>query len=67
MPPIVTSPPVTTLTSWMTFEIFVAYDKPWDEEFQDVPGIAGRGRSSFRWVLLTVGRYFANSAPWLDK
>ena len=24
-------------------EIFVAYDKPWDEEFQDVPGTPGRG------------------------
>ena len=24
-------------------EIFMAYDKPWDEDFQDVPGTPGRG------------------------
>ena len=24
-------------------EIFIAYDKPWDEDFQDVPGTPGRG------------------------
>ena len=24
-------------------EIFMAYDKPWDEAFQDVPGTPGRG------------------------
>lgn len=24
-------------------EIFVAYEKPWDEDFQDVPGTPGRG------------------------
>ena len=24
-------------------EIFLAYDKPWDEDFQDVPGTPGRG------------------------
>ncbi len=24
-------------------EIFMAYDKPWDEEFQDIPGTPGRG------------------------
>lgn len=25
------------------FEVFVAFDKPWDEEFQDIPGTPGRG------------------------
>jgi len=24
-------------------EVFVAFDKPWDEEFQDIPGTPGRG------------------------
>jgi hypothetical protein len=24
-------------------EIFLAYDKPWDEDFQDIPGTPGRG------------------------
>jgi len=24
-------------------ELFLAYDKPWDEDFQDIPGIAPRG------------------------
>ena len=24
-------------------EIFMAYDKPWDEDFQDIPGTPGRG------------------------
>lgn len=24
-------------------ELFLAYDKPWDEEFQDIPGTPGRG------------------------
>ena len=24
-------------------EVFIAYDKPWDEDFQDVPGTPGRG------------------------
>ncbi len=24
-------------------EIFIAYDKPWDEDFQDIPGTPGRG------------------------
>ena len=24
-------------------EIFIAYDKPWDENFQDIPGTPGRG------------------------
>ena len=24
-------------------EVFVAYDKPWDEDFQDIPGTPGRG------------------------
>ena len=24
-------------------EMFMAYDKPWDEDFQDVPGTPGRG------------------------
>jgi vitamin B12 transporter len=24
-------------------EVFVAFDKPWDEEFQDIPGTLGRG------------------------
>ena len=28
-------------------EMFMAYDKPWDEDFQDVPGTPGRGRSVF--------------------
>ena len=42
VPPIVTSPPVTT-HHFDDLEIFVAYDKPWDEEFQDVPGTPGRG------------------------
>ena len=35
-------------------EIFVAYDKPWDEEFQDIPGTPGRGDqfslgATYRW------------------
>ncbi|MFL2938595.1 MAG: TonB-dependent receptor plug domain-containing protein [Opitutales bacterium] len=24
-------------------ELFIAYDKPWDEDFQDIPGTPGRG------------------------
>ena len=24
-------------------EVFIAYDKPWDEDFQDIPGTPGRG------------------------
>jgi hypothetical protein len=24
-------------------EVFVAFDKPWNEEFQDIPGTHGRG------------------------
>jgi hypothetical protein len=24
-------------------ELFLAYDKPWEKEFQDIPGIAPRG------------------------
>ena len=24
-------------------ELFLAYDKPWDENFQDIPGTPGRG------------------------
>ena len=24
-------------------EVFFAYDKPWDEDFQDIPGTPGRG------------------------
>ena len=24
-------------------EVFVAFDKPWDEDFQDIPGTPGRG------------------------
>ena len=24
-------------------ELFVAFDKPWEKEFQDIPGIAPRG------------------------
>ena len=35
-------------------ELFLAYDKPWDEEFQDLPGTPGRGDQfsfgvSYRW------------------
>ena len=35
-------------------EVFVAYDKPWDEEFQDIPGTPGRGDqfsfgTTYRW------------------
>ena len=35
-------------------ELFVAYDKPWDEDFQDVPGTPGRGDqfslgATYRW------------------
>ena len=28
-------------------ELFVAYEKPWDEDFQDVPGIAQGDQFSF--------------------
>ena len=35
-------------------EIFMAYDKPWDEDFQDVPGTPGRG-DQFSLGLPTVG------------
>jgi hypothetical protein len=36
------------------FEIFVAFEKPWDEEFQDIPGTPGRGDqfslgATYRW------------------
>jgi hypothetical protein len=30
-------------------ELFLAYDKPWDEAFQDVPGTPWAGRSVFLW------------------
>jgi len=35
-------------------ELFLAYDKPWDEEFQDIPGTPGRGDqfslgATYRW------------------
>ena len=35
-------------------EIFVAFEKPWDEEFQDIPGTPGRGDqfslgATYRW------------------
>jgi len=30
-------------TLFKDLEIFIAYDKPWDEDFQDVPGTPGRG------------------------
>ena len=39
----------------------MAYDKPWDEDFQDVPGTPGRG-DQFSLGLPTVGRYFVNNA-----
>ena len=28
---------------YQSLELFAAYDKPWDEDFQDVPGTPGRG------------------------
>jgi len=35
-------------------EVFIAYDKPWDEDFQDIPGTPGRGDqfslgATYRW------------------
>ena len=35
-------------------EIFIAFDKPWDEDFQDIPGTPGRGDqfslgATYRW------------------
>ena len=35
-------------------ELFIAYDKPWDEDFQDIPGTPGRGDQfsfggTYRW------------------
>ena len=30
-------------TKFNELEIFVSYEKPWDEDFQDVPGTPGRG------------------------
>ena len=35
-------------------ELFIALDKPWDKEFQDIPGTPGRGDqfslgASYRW------------------
>ena len=30
-------------TQTKDLEVFIAYDKPWDEDFQDIPGTPGRG------------------------
>ena len=35
-------------------ELFLAYDKPWDEEFQDIPGYTRTGRSVFLWCNLQL-------------
>ena len=43
-------------------ELFIAYDKPWDEDFQDIPGTPGRGDPSFRLAEPTVSKniFWAN-------
>ena len=58
------SGPDETLNSYITtsyypsqindLEIFIAFDKPWDEDFQDIPGTPGRGDqfslgATYRW------------------
>ena len=34
-------------SSFDEFEVFVAFDKPWEKDFQDIPGIAPRGDQFF--------------------
>jgi vitamin B12 transporter len=41
-------------TQTKDLELFIAYDKPWDEDFQDIPGTPGRGDQfsfggTYRW------------------
>ena len=35
-------------------EIFIAFDKPWDEDFQDIPRYSGSRRPVFTWSHLQV-------------